>query len=46
MPKMKLKINNDRGNQNEVCKFVDRWKLHIVESDMPANNVIKQHYAY
>jgi len=39
------KINNDKWNETEVEEFVDTWKLHIVDSDMPANNFMKQLYA-
>ena len=37
---MELKINDDRWSQNEVYKFVDQWRLHIVAFDLPANNFI------
>ena len=43
---MDRKVNDDNWNQDEVKKFVDQWKLHIVDSDLPADNFIKQHYAY
>ena len=43
---MRRKIIDDNWNQVEVRKFVDQWKLHIVDSDMPANTFMKQHYAY
>ena len=42
---MSHKINNNNWNQTEVEEFVDKWKVHIIDSDMYVNNFIKQHYA-
>ncbi len=39
------KINENKWDQIELRNFVDHWKLHIVDSDLPANNFMKQHYA-
>jgi putative two-component system protein, hydrogenase maturation factor HypX/HoxX len=44
--KMEGKIVDDNWDKIKVREFVDKWKLHIVDLDMPANNFMKQHYAF
>jgi putative two-component system hydrogenase maturation factor HypX/HoxX len=39
---MDHKINDDTWGGNEVQDFVDDWGKHIIHSDMPANDYIKQ----
>jgi putative two-component system protein, hydrogenase maturation factor HypX/HoxX len=44
--KMEGKIVDDNWDKIKVREFVDKWKLHIVDLDIPANNFMKQHYAF
>ena len=42
---MSHSINNDHWNQTDLHDLLDKWKVHIIESDLSANNFMKPHYA-
>ena len=39
---MDHKINDNDWSQTEIQEFIEDWKKHIIQTDMPFNTFIKQ----